>query len=131
MEQAIDAFISFMGDTMKKSENTLLSYRRDLSKLCAYAKAAGVSGVPGAELLERYVEEMKSQDLKPTTISRNVASIRSFYKYLGRDDEKIRETIDGLKAPKVEKKSPDVLTVEEMQKLLAGPDGGSPREIRD
>jgi integrase/recombinase XerD len=65
------------------------------------------------------------------TISRNVASIKAFFHYLYKEGIVEKDVSDGLKAPKIEKKMPEILTTEEVIWLLEQPKGDTPKEIRD
>lgn len=132
MENHIDAFISYLHTIKKTSKNTELSYRRDLCKLWMYMedkKIKGVEEVTKAELFG-YAEYLKGQ-FAATTISRHLASIKAFYQYLYKEGI-IREDISReLKAPKIEKKIPEVLSMEEVVRLLNQPQGDTPKELRD
>lgn len=133
MGNHIDAFILYLHNMKNTSENTEMSYRRDLCKVWMFLEEKGifdVTEVTGQDLKE-YIEEMEKQNFKAATISRNIASIKAFYHYLvaeGLTDENVAED---LKAPKIEKKVPDILTTQEVFSLLNQPKGDSPKEIRD
>lgn len=132
MENHIDAFISYLHTIKKTSKNTELSYRRDLCKLWMYMedkKIKGVEEVTKADLFG-YAEYLKGQ-FAATTISRHLASIKAFCQYLYKEGI-IREDISQeLKAPKIEKKIPEVLSMEEVVRLLNQPQGDTPKELRD
>jgi integrase/recombinase XerD len=65
------------------------------------------------------------------TISRNVASIKAFVHYLCKEGIIEENIAEGLKAPKIEKKMPEILTPEEVIWLLEQPKGDTPKELRD
>ena len=67
----------------------------------------------------------------PSTVSRSVASIRAFYQYLVKIKEISENPSESLHPPKVEKKMPEILTVEEVDLLLAQPKGNTPKGMRD
>ena len=69
--------------------------------------------------------------MSPATVSRNIASLRSFYQYLLRVHRIEDDPSVSLKSPKVEKKVPEILTVEEVQKLLEQPNIQTDKGIRD
>ena len=81
--------------------------------------------------LKKYVAYMERKKFKASTISRSIASIKAFYHYLVKEGMVATDVSDCLKAPKVERKTPDVLSVEEMDRLLEQPSGDSYKEIRD
>ncbi len=133
MERAIDAFILYLHNTKKASDNTEMSYRRDLNKFRKYLETQGIASVDQMEEenLQDYVLELERQSLKTATISRNVASIKAFCHYLYQENLIEGDCSANLHAPKVEKKLPGILTVEEVSRLLDAPLGDGPKELRD
>ncbi len=133
MEKAIDAFILYLHNTKKASDNTESSYRRDLNKFRKYAEAQGIAGVDQVKEsdIQNFVVSLEEQNLKAATISRNIASLKAFYHYLYREQLVEADYGENLQAPKVEKRIPEVMTVEEVERLLDQPSGNSSKEIRD
>lgn len=133
MEAAIEAFISYLHNVKKMSENTSLSYQRDLRKLQSFLAEAGVCDVAAVSgtNLNSYVLYLEKQQLAPATISRNIASIKAFYHFLFKEKMVEEDIADGMKAPKVEKKMPEVMSVVEVDRLLNQPFGENPKEVRD
>lgn len=134
MEREIESFIYYLHNIKKTSPNTEMSYRRDLTKMRIYlevtANSPAVSEVTG-ENLKKYIAYMERKKFKPSTISRSIASIKAFYHYLLKEGLVKEDVSDCLKAPKVERKAPDILSVEEMDRLLEQPSGDSDKERRD
>ena len=133
MEQLIESYVTYLSDVKHSSQNTIQSYNRDLHKMQEYFRENGISGVEdiNATSLGSYVLYLENSGMSTATVSRSIASIRSFFVFLlgrGIIDHNPTELI---KPPKVEKRSPDVLTVEEVNLLLQQPSGRSPKEIRD
>lgn len=134
MEREIDSFIAYLRNVKKTSPNTEMSYRRDLTKMRIYMEIT--AGSPAVyeiteENLKKYMAYLERRKFKAATLSRNIASIKAFYHYLLKEG-KIREDISVcLKAPKVERKMPDVLSEQEMESLLSQPLGDSEKEMRD
>ena len=133
MEKEINNFISYLHNIKKTSNNTELSYKRDLGKLCQYLVENGISDVNGitTEVLSSYIVYLGENHFAAATISRNVASIKAFFHYLYKEGIVEKDVSDGLKAPKIEKKMPEILTTEEVIWLLEQPKGDTPKEIRD
>lgn len=133
MEREINNFISYLHNMKKTSNNTELSYKRDLGKLCQYLVENGISDVNGitTEVLSSYIVYLGENHFAAATISRNVASIKAFFHYLYKEGIVEKDVSDGLKAPKIEKKMPEILTTEEVIWLLEQPKGDTPKEIRD
>lgn len=133
MEQAIEQFITYLHNVKKTSANTELSYRRDLKKVILFLHSKGLTDLVKIkkEHLEEYVASMKEQHFATATVSRNIASIKAFFHFLAQENMIEKDISESLKAPKIEKKMPEILTTEEVVRLLEQPSGDSPKEIRD
>lgn len=133
MEQAIEQFITYLHNVKKTSANTELSYRRDLKKVILFLRSKGLTELVDVkkEDLEEYVASMKEQHFATATVSRNIASIKAFFHFLSQEQLVDKDISNSLKAPKIEKKMPEILTTEEVVRLLEQPSGDSPKEIRD
>ncbi len=133
MLQKIDEFVEYLTNVKKSSKNTIASYKRDLVKLYHYLEAFGYNGwedVTGTNL-NSYILMIEKNGMSSATVSRNIASIKSFYLYLLKQGIIKEDPSDTLKPPKIEKKAPVILTIEEVNLLLSQPDGDTPKEIRD
>lgn len=133
MEKEITAFISYLHNIKKTSNNTEMSYKRDLEKMEHFMVQKGIQNVEDVteEALSGYIKYLKDNHFATATVSRNVASIKAFYHFLLREGI-VKEDVSGnLKAPKIEKKMPEVMSPEEVVRLLEQPGGDSPKEIRD
>ena len=81
MEKEINNFISYLHNIKKTSNNTELSYKRDLGKLRQYLEEKGIKDVNGitSENLKSYIVYLGDNHFAAATISRNVASIKAFF----------------------------------------------------
>lgn len=133
MEQYIEAFIMYLHNVKKTSENTTMSYRRDLYKWMDYANRQGVDSISDVtkEQLQQFVEHLNQQGFKAATISRNIAALKAFYHYLFKEKIVAEDISDCIHAPKVEKKLPDIITMEEAVRLVEQPNAETPKELRD
>ena len=133
MTQEIEKFILYMHREKHTSENTELSYERDLKKLCQFLAEQDIETVEqvNATVLNAYILYLEKIGRKASTISRNIASMKAFFHYLSREDMIEQDPSENLKAPKIEKKLPEILTIEETERLLEQPSGTSPKELRD
>ncbi len=133
MEQSIDRFITYLHNVKNTSANTEMSYRRDLKKVVVFLHSRGLTEMVDvkAEDLQAYIASMNEQKFAAATISRNIASIKAFFHFLCQENVITKDVSDDLKAPKIEKKMPEILTTDEVIRLLEQPSGDSPKEIRD
>ena len=133
MEQSIVDFTDYLRNEKKSSENTVLSYARDLKGFCRFMKESGVfdpAKVNRTNVMA-YVYELQKQRKAGTTVSRNIASIRSFFQFLQRKGIVTENPAADLELPKVEKKVPEILSLDKGELLLEQPNGEEDKEIRD
>lgn len=133
MELEIQKFIQYLEEEKHASMNTEVSYKRDLLKLEEYVKEQNISALTRVNTtnLNSYMLYLEKKGSAPSSISRNIASIKAFYSYLWKKGIIDKDPAENLKAPKLEKKFPDILTVEEVELLLKQPGGNNAKEIRD
>lgn len=133
MEQAIDQFVAYLHNIKETSTNTELSYRRDLKKVIVFLHARNLTEWVDVseETLKDYITSMGEQHFAAATISRNIASIKALFHFMAQEGIVKKDITDGLKAPKIEKKIPEILTMDEVIRLLEQPSGNSHKEIRD
>ena len=122
MDRQLKFFFEFLENEKKLSENTLQSYKRDLKQFKRYIEACEVHyNRVKEEDIKDYIKELQENGKKPSSISRCIASIRSFYQFvLKRKKIKIDPTAN-IQAPKIEKRVPSVLTSKEVELLLEQP----------
>lgn len=133
MEEHIRAFIGYLKDVKGMSGNTVLSYQRDLYKLAEFLRGQSImeAGDITALSLHEYVRFLEAGGFKAATISRNIASVRAFCHYLAGEGIVNAAVADNLKAPRVEKRAPDVLNEKEVARLLEQPGRDKPIHLRD
>ncbi len=133
MDGEIQRFADYLLEVKHASPNTVMSYHGDLMKLAAYVKSQGVEAVDDVRttLLNAYVLELERKGIAASSISRYIASMKAFFEYELREHRISEDPAYLLKAPKVQKRLPDILTVEEMELLLKQPDTVKEKGSRD
>ena len=133
MEQEIKSFVSYLHNVKETSKNTELSYQRDLMKMMHFLKEQKVECVEDVTEtnLNSYILDLEKKGLAASTVSRNVASMKAFYLYLLKSGKVETDPTEHLKAPKVEKKIPDILSVADINKLLEQPGERTSKGLRD
>lgn len=133
MDKEIQEFISYIHSAKKTSNNTEVSYQRDLKKMESFLCDRGVKNITevGELELEGYITYLEREKFATSSISRSVASIRAFFQYLQKEGIIKEDPSENLKSPKVEKKFPEILTIEEVDSLMHQPDLSTPKGIRD
>lgn len=133
MKKYVDNYIDYIQNVKRASANTIASYKRDLLKLCTYFESVGrlgIDNVNGTDL-SLYIISLKDAGMSSATISRSIASIRSFFLYLLKQGIISEDYSEQLKPPRVEKKVPETLSIAEINLLLDQPSKNTPKEIRD
>lgn len=132
MEKQIKLFLDFLENDKKLSSNTLQSYKRDILQYQEYIEENKINYLKvDSDDIDEYFNHLKDLNKKTSTISRNLATIRSFYTYLVRTKKIKRDPTVGIQSPKVEKKVPSILTAKEVELLLEQPSNVDLKGIRD
>ena len=133
MEREVQEYISYLHNVKHTSNNTEMSYKRDLLKVCHFMQERGINSATAVKEqdLKAYIHALEEQKLAAATVSRNIASIKAFFLYLFSEGKIQNDAALCLKAPKIEKKMPEILTMGEVSALLEQANGDSPKEIRD
>lgn len=133
VQKSIEAYVVYLDDVKKTSQNTKMSYQRDLNKMCNFFEEKGIKKVSqiSEEMLTSYIYYLKDNKLANATISRNIAAIKGWYLFMVKAGMAEEDLAANLKAPKIEKKAPEILQMDEVVKLLEEPKGKNPKEIRD
>ena len=133
MTEDIKDFVVYLREVKRTSANTEVSYQRDLLQMASYLREKGITDVSKVTRtsLNSYILHLEKEGKATTTISRVLASMKAFFHYELSCGRIRRDPAELIKAPRVEKKLPTILTVEEVNCLLAQPGGEAPKEIRD
>lgn len=133
MRGEVDRFEQYLREVKQASENTVQSYRRDLMQMITYLEEKGIREAAKVTKtsLHGYILHMEEQGKAATTISRMMAAMKAFFNYECMQACIRRNPAESLHAPKVEKKAPVILSVDQVSALLAQPSGQTPKEIRD
>ncbi len=133
MENALQDFLMYMEDVKNASQNTLQSYKNDIMKLIHHLDKQNITDIEkiSETSLNSYVLNMERNGMSPATVSRNIASIKAFTIYLIKKGRLHQDPTERMKSPKVEKKPPHTLSLEEVNSLLEQPKLDNIKGIRD
>jgi len=119
----VGEFISYLTIERGLSQNTLESYANDLEQFTRYIQDEDISLLEVTPaVVVTYLLESRKTGKAATTVSRHLAAIKSFYHFLVHEDEIQDDPTANLESPKLERKLPEVLTVDEVELLLKQPD---------
>jgi integrase/recombinase XerD len=113
----------------RRSPRTVDAYRRDLAALAAFR--GGPVGEATREDLERWLAAMRAAGLAPTTLSRRVSAVRSYFRHLTVIGRKGENPAAAIELPRRPKKLPRALSPAEMERLIEAAAGTTPRSLRD
>lgn len=131
MKIIIDEFIDSL-KTRQATDNTLASYERDLIQFSDYFEKQGkkIFDLNSSDMQE-YIEHLKDAKKSNSTISRCIASVKAFYKFLMSKGIVEGNIVDKIDAPKVDRKEPMILSSSEIEKLLEQPNLNDLKGQRD
>lgn len=133
MEALVQKFVNFLERDKRLSLNTLQSYRRDIEQYFTYLQEINLQNISNTNktTVIAYLLYLQKKGRATSTISRNLASIRSFYQYISKSKMIDHDPTAELESPKVEKKLPQILSTEEVELLLEQPQCVDLKGFRD
>lgn len=122
MSRYVEKFINHLRVEKNFSSHTIVNYQLDLDRFIEYIGKKSIQEVD-YQLLRRYLAHLRTQNLKPRSLSRKLSSIRSFFKYLYREGYIDESPAVLLMSPKLDKPLPKFLTEVEMKQFVEAPRG--------
>jgi integrase/recombinase XerC len=136
MEEALAEFLRHLALEKNSSENTVKSYREDLTQAVEFfrGKLAGQKPEPRlltTRLLRGYLSWLHEQNYARSTVARRLAAVRTWCRFLCRQGVLGSNPAVGLRGPRQDKKLPHFLTREDLLRLLEAPPAEEPLGLRD
>ncbi|PKM80114.1 MAG: site-specific tyrosine recombinase XerD [Firmicutes bacterium HGW-Firmicutes-14] len=133
MKSLVKEFINYLAVERGLADNTLDSYNRDLKQFLGFLEKEKVEDVQKAtrNIIMSYLLFLQKRGRATATVSRHLAALKSFYHFLLRERYIEKDPTLNLESPKLEKKLPRVLTINEVEMLLNQPKGSDPAGLRD
>lgn len=133
MEKLLEKFLHHLSLERGLSFNTVESYRLDLKRYIKYLKDLKKTSFEKVrdKDVSRFVLILYDLGLCSSSISRNLSSIRSFHKFLNRENYTDTNPTESVESPKLWRRLPEVLDQKEMELLLDQPKGDAPLSLRD
>lgn len=133
-QDALDDYLHFLRVERQLAANTLVSYERDLKSYLHYLKE--VEQLDSLRKVERvhilnHLRHLKENTKTSRTVARHISSIRSFHQFLIRERVVDNDPTVHLEMPQMDKKLPNVLSIEEVDALIQAPDTKKANGIRD
>ncbi len=129
----LEPFADFLSLERSAAPLTCEAYGRDVTRFATYAAAHGAPAPTaiGMRLVRDYVYHLKDLGLAPASIRRNVSAVRTYYRFLLADGHVVRDPTERLEMPNRWRSLPEVLTVDEVQRLVAAPSLDETLAFRD
>jgi len=123
MKELVYQYIGYLEQGRQLANNTLQSYKRDIEQYILYLNDINLNSIKitNKTTIINYLLHLQKKGRATSTISRNLASIRSFYHYLHANEIIENNPTLELESPKVEKKLPQILSTQEVELLLEQP----------
>jgi integrase/recombinase XerD len=128
----VETYLDHLRIERRLADHTIESYQRDLVKLAQYAAGRRRSLEQlDRQDLDRFVQELSGQGLSPRSVSRAVAAVRSFYRFVTLERRSEQNPAEDLQAPRAWPALPKFLSTEEVDRLIQTPDTSKVRGLRD
>jgi len=133
MKEFIEDFLNYISVERGLAHNTILAYRRDLTKYTKYLTKTGIDqiDVVKRQQITEYMHKQKDSGLMAVSITRSLAAIKMFHRFLVRERLAKEDPTDLLETPKLWKRIPEVLSSFEMEALIKASQGRKGQQIRD
>jgi len=133
MESLLDRYVTHLIAERNASSYTVRNYQREIKQFMEYARVSGVRSWDEVDLplLRRWLAWLTGKGYVKASIARRISEIRSFYRYLVREEAVETNPVLGLSAPKLPRRLPRYLNVHETAGLLGTPDLSTPLGLRD
>lgn len=133
MNDYCSEFSDYLVNQKSASANTLESYVRDAERFISFLQSIGMEDPAQADehTMNSYIDYLKQSKRSNATIIRNVASVRSFYRYMVSAGYSRVNPAKSVRLEKLEKKFPQILSGKEIELLLSQPDISEPKGCRD
>jgi integrase/recombinase XerD len=137
VQEQVNQFLRHLTDERDYSDNTIAAYRNDLHQFVTFLHQNAIGAFNSwadvdRQLAEAYGTHLLERAYASSTIARKVASVKSFFSFLLATEQLTDNPLTALNAPKVEKRVPRILSLEEVERLLSEPAKAStPKKLRD
>jgi len=133
MKELIDVFLNYLSVERGLSNNTLISYRKDLDIYTEFLASRSVNALSKISKndITNFMLDQKDKGLSANSISRRLAAIRMFHRFLARERLSKSDPSNLIDSPKLWKKIPETLSLNEVEALIAQPDSRNRQGIRD
>jgi integrase/recombinase XerD len=129
----VDDYLGHLSVERGASVHTLAAYRRDLTDYVIFLAEQEVTSPEGVtrEIVTAWVRSLRERGLAPSSVERKVSSVKGFHKFLVREGLTENHPTARLPLPKVPERLPDVVSIDDVDRLLSQPFADTPAGLRD
>ena len=133
LDQAIDDYIQHLRVERGLRANTVMAYAADLAALAHHLEAQGVHTLSAIEppVLLGFLRRLATRKLSPRTQARRWIAVRGLFRYLRREGHVEVDPTQGIALPRLGRKLPELLTRDEVERLLEAPGDDNAISLRD
>jgi integrase/recombinase XerC len=133
MQEVFNKYIAYLEAEKNASAYTVRNYTNDLLEFFDFARGQGIRSLKDVnkQTLRAYLSHLMGCGFAKTSIARKLSAIRSFYRYLMREDMITANPAANTASPKLDRHLPEFLTVAEAKRLVESPDLSQPQGQRD
>ena len=126
-DPAVDSFLALLAS--QRAPSTVDAYRRDIADLASFLGSS--PSAADIDSLERWLADLRSRGIAPSSIARRIAAVRSFHRHLVLIGQRDDNPAADLEAPRRRRSLPRALSSGDIARLCAAANGVSPRALRD
>lgn len=135
MQVYVEKFENYLIKERDRSKNTVISYKRDLKQFFEFLNSEGIDLLKIDKInqtnIMAYILHLEKSGKNSATVSRNIATLKTFFKYLLNNNIISSDPVYKLRAPKIDKKPPNSVDLSSIELLLEQPDCSADKGIRD
>jgi integrase/recombinase XerD len=133
MDEFVDRYINYLLVEKGLAAKTIESYSLDLSEFLNFLRQVGIDEMASVDtaVLLKHLIFLRDSGLGPRSRARHLVTLRGFFRFLVHERLLTQDPVRLIDMPKSGLRLPDVLSVNDVEKLLNAPDPGKPREARD
>lgn len=133
MHDLVSAFLNYISVERGLSNNTIISYKEDLGIFIEFLKSKGIENILKIKRddVSAFLLSQRDKGISASSVSRRLAAIKSFYRFLLRERIILEDPTSLVDSPKLWKKIPETLSLNEVESLLSSPSGNDMQAIRD
>ncbi|HKZ52828.1 MAG TPA: site-specific tyrosine recombinase XerD [Candidatus Acidoferrales bacterium] len=132
MRSEIATFLNYVRVERGLAANSVAAYSRDLEKFSRFCQTRSLTPARvGRQHVVDFLGSLYQQGLDSRSVARHLVTVRNFFRFLRQEEVIRREPTEHIESPRVWKRLPKFLTLEEVERLLAAPGDSTPLDLRD